>query len=203
MRALLELIAPSVCPACDAPRRERELLLCPDCRAGLRPRSWLGPLPTALAYERTAARLLVRFKFEHRRDGLAVLLAALERRAARLGGDVVVPVPRHPDRIRDLAADPVFELARALARSSGRGLTDGVLQRTRPTPPQTWLPRAARLANPDGSFAAHEGALRGRDVLLLDDVTTTGATLCAAARALRRAGPRRLVALALAGTPVL
>jgi predicted amidophosphoribosyltransferase len=96
----------------------------------------------------------------------------------------------------------VHALARALARRNGVPLLDRALSRARPTPPQTGLSVAARTRNVAQSFLAASGALRGRRVLLLDDVATTGATLLEAARCLRQAsGARRITLVALAGTP--
>jgi ComF family protein len=201
--ALLELIAPSVCPACDAPRRPGERLLCAACARGLRRMPTLRGVATALAYEDTAARLLRRYKFEARRDALPLLVAALADRLAEVRIDVVVPVPRHRARIREQGGDPVHDLARALARYRGLPLCDA-LRRTRATPPQTGLGPAQRRENVRGSFRASGGALRRRRVLLLDDVTTTGATLAEARRALAALGrgrPRGVLRAALAATP--
>ena len=202
MRArLLELIVPSVCPACDAPRSPGDTLLCPACARGLHAWPRLRGVRTALAYEETAARLLQRYKFEMRRDALAVLLEPLAARVGELSFDGIVAVPRHRIRVREQRGDPVHELARALARASGRSLWSRALRRTRLTPPQTGLDHSARRRNVRASFAARPGSLRGRSVLLLDDVTTTGATLAEARRALRAAQPRRVLAVALAATP--
>jgi len=201
--AWLELLVPSVCPACDRPRREEAPLLCYRCRAGLHALPRLRGIRTALAYEDTAIRLIQRFKFEGRRDALAVLLGPLLQRIAGLDFDGVVPIPRHPERIRAQGGDPTHLLARALARRSGRPLWGRVLRRSRPAPPQAELPAARRPGNVAGSFSARESALRNRRVLLLDDVTTTGSTLREAVRALRRARPRAIIPVALAGTPTL
>lgn len=199
--ALLELLIPSVCPACDAARRPGAPLLCAECAAGLSCLAQLGAAHTALAYRGTALRLLRRFKYEGRRDALAVLVEPLVARLRGLDVDGIVPVPRHPDRVRELRADPVHLLAREAARRLGLPLWDGILRRARPTPPQTSLALEARRANPLGSFAARAGALRGRRVLLLDDVTTSGATLGAASDALlAQAGARSVEPAALAGT---
>jgi len=157
---------------------------------------------TAIAYAGTGEQLIRRYKFDSRLDALAVLLEPLQRRLQALPPGPLVPVPRHPSRVRQQAADPVHRLARALARRSGRELCDRVLWRARPAPPQSGLGAAERTRNVLGSFAARAGALRGREVLLLDDVTTTGATLREAARTLReQAGARRVHRAALAGTP--
>jgi ComF family protein len=159
----------------------------------------LAGTATALAYSGTAANLLRRFKFDGRRDALRVLLEPLVARAAELPAGAITAVPRHPERIRARGADPLHTLARALARRSGRPFLGRALSRTRAVAPQTGLPHAARRANVRASFRAAPSTVRGRTLLLLDDVTTTGATLEEASRALAAAGAR-VIPLALAGT---
>ena len=162
----------------------------------------LGRTITALSYEGTSAVLIRRLKFEGRRDGRALLLEHLRERVEELLFDAIVPVPRHWRRIREQGCDPVHDLARGLALATGVSLRAGFLVRTRLTQPQTELRGAERRRSAAGTFGARSDALRGQSVLLLDDVTTTGATLRAAAGALRRdAGARRVVQVAVAGTP--
>ena len=200
--SLLELLVPSVCPACDRTRAAGELLLCPACAPGLRALSELGRVATAVAYERTGLVLLRRFKFEDRRDALRVLLEPLTARVRTLPADGIVAVPRHRRRLREQGSDPVWTLARALARRTGLEHLRGALCRTRPAPPQAGLRPEERRRNVLGSFRAR-GDLRGRRILLLDDVTTTGSTLLEAARELRRgARPRQVIPVAVAGTPL-
>jgi len=199
---LLELVVPSVCPACDVPRASGDALLCASCARGLRALSRLRAVHTAIAYEGTGMELVRRFKFEGRRDALAVLVAQLAPRVRELRFDAIVPVPRHLARVRSEGSDPVHTLARALGRRVRVPLLDNALARARATPPQTGLSIASRRANVAASFRARPGALSGKRVLLLDDVATTGATLIEAARSLRRAsGARRITLVALAGTP--
>jgi ComF family protein len=202
-RALLELVAPSVCPACDLPRSPGDTLLCGDCARALRPLARVRAVHTALAYEGTGMELVRRFKFEGRRDALEVLAHALVRRARALPFDAIAPVPRHLERVRREGREPTLALARALGRALGVPVLERALERSRATPPQTGLSVAARRANVAGSFRAGSVALAGRRVLLLDDVATTGATLVEAARALRAVPgpPRRIVLAAAAGTP--
>ena len=198
---VLELIVPSVCPGCDQPRAEGRPLLCGACAGALVPLAGLRRVHTAIAYEGKGGELLRRFKFQQRRDALGVLLDFLCERVQGRQFEGIVPVPRHPRRVRELGSDPTFEIGRSLARRTGRPLWDGVLRRSRPTPPQTGLGPTDRRRNVHGSFRARRAALRGRSVLLLDDVTTTGATLDEAAASLRKqAGARRVLRVALAGT---
>ena len=204
--ALRELTLPSVCPACDAPRHSGEQLLCPSCTAGLSPLDRLGEAHTVFAYEGTALRLLRRLKFEGRRDGLAPLARAAARTVARLRStgtsvDAVVPLPPHEARVRELGCDPVFDLSRAVAAACGLPLRADALARTRRTTPQKQLGSEARRQNLSDSFAARSGRLTGQAVLLLDDITTTGATLVAGGRELRdHSGATRVVLAAIAGT---
>jgi predicted amidophosphoribosyltransferase len=196
-----ELLVPSVCPSCDEARRSGEPLLCLGCVTGLVPLPHLGEVHTAVAYEATGLRLLRRLKFEGRRDGLETLAGLLAARIAPLRADVVVPLPPHRTRLRELGADPVHALARAAARLCGVRLAAGALVRTRATEPQKALPPDARRRNLADSFAARGHALAGARVVLIDDITTTGATLREGASALRAdSGAAGVLLAAVAGT---
>ena len=201
-RALLELLIPSVCPACDRPRAPGRALLCGACAIQLERWSGVGESLSVIAFRGVGRTLMHRIKFEGRRDALEVLMVPLIERLAPLPFEAVVAVPRHPDRIRSQGSDPAHALARELARRLGRELVENALVRARPTAPQSELRGDARRRNVAGAFRADPRALRGRPVLLLDDIVTTGATLEAAARALREQGrPARVWCAALAGTP--
>ena len=117
--------------------------------------------------------------------------------------DAVVPVPLHPRRLRERGFNPAALLARAVARQLGRPLASPtLLVRRRDTPSQTPLDREARRVNVAGAFRSEGPKNRGQETLLLvDDVATTGATLVAAARALRQAGYRHIDAICAARTP--
>jgi predicted amidophosphoribosyltransferase len=108
-----------------------------------------------------------------------------------------VPSTRRRNRARGY--DPAALLAESAARQFGLPAR-GLLARTRETTPQFELPAARRRANVDGAFAACASA-RGRVVVLVDDVATTGATLFSAARALAEAGAAEIRGLVLARTP--
>ena len=127
-------------------------------------------------------------------------LAALARSTAiASGADALVPVPSTRRRNRERGYDPAV----LLADETGRRLDTprrALLSRTRETPPQSALPAVRRRENVEGAFASSPRA-RGRTLVLVDDVVTTGATLFAAARALRAAGARDVRALILARTP--
>lgn len=113
--------------------------------------------------------------------------------------ELVVPIPLHPRRLRERGFNPAALLARNLSRAWDVPWNPVALRRLRDTPSQTRLDRDERQANVRDAFRA-----RGRQpahVCVLDDVVTTGATLEAAARALRAAGSTHVTAVCAARTP--
>jgi ComF family protein len=175
--------------------------LCDRCRATLR---FLGPVQSgapvwaAVGYEGPARALVGALKF---RGALAVAdpMAALMVAAApaeRLRG-ALVPVPLHPARRRRRGFNQAERLARALGRRTGLPVEDCLVRGGRNLR-QVGRDRPARLAGPAGSVRAR-GPVPARAVLV-DDVTTTGATLAACAAALRAAGSEEVTALVFART---
>lgn len=114
----------------------------------------------------------------------------------------VVPVPLHPRRLRERGFNPAALLATAVARELGSAVAPPtLLVRVRDTPSQTQLDRKARQANVAEAFGCRpRRTVAQGSLLLVDDVATTGATLVAAARALRQAGFQHLDAVCAART---
>jgi ComF family protein len=148
---------------------------------------------SAVAYTGVARRLVQGLKFQDRTE-LARSMAAW---MARAGGellaeaDMIVPVPLHRRRFFSRRYNQAAELARALSDLSGVAVDNGLLVRARSTRQQVGLAVSERAGNVRGAFAVAPPArerLRGRRVLLVDDVYTTGATVSAAARILKRRG---------------
>jgi len=119
---------------------------------------------------------------------------------------LIVPVPLHASRRRERGFNQSELLARGLVRALRRQnggaapqVARGCLRRKRATPPQTGLSVAARRENLRGAFeVVKPDEVRGRAIVLVDDVMTTGATLSACARALKRAGAAQVMGLTLA-----
>ncbi len=116
-------------------------------------------------------------------------------------GTVVVPVPAHPRRVRQRGFNPAGLLASGLARGLGLPLGPTALEARKQPPNTQGASRAQRLRRVRGVFRARPGALTGREVLLVDDVMTTGATVWAAAEAALRGGAARVEVAVLARVP--
>jgi ComF family protein len=130
-------------------------------------------------------------------------LAALMIRAIPpdIDGDLLVPVPLHPTRLRTREFNQSLLLAEQLGRYLKRPVSAAVLVRVLATDPQTTLTRKERLRNLRQAFAVRNAeSFAGRHVLLIDDVYTTGATLNECAKVLLKGGASSVSALTLART---
>jgi len=132
---------------------------------------------------------------------LGTLLGRSVRRAGlHLEVDALIPVPLHPHKLAERGFNQSIEIARWVARESGRPYDRASLRRTRDTRPQVGLPLTERLDNLQGAFAA-TGSLRGRRVAIVDDVVTTGSTARECAWTLRRAEAAAVQVWCVARTP--
>lgn len=120
--------------------------------------------------------------------------------AAAAEGAVLVPVPLHRRRLLARGYNQATEIAVALARALGLDCAHGAATRRRPVVPQSRLGARARRANVAEAFAVSH-SIRGRSVVIIDDVITTGATINALAAALLEAGAQDVAAWAVARTP--
>jgi ComF family protein len=155
----------------------------------------------AFAYGGPARAVLLALKHGDR-PYLAATMAPHMARAAGplLTPDVLlVPVPLHRWRLWRRGFNQAAVLAQALAKLSGAGIDLMALTRVRATPPSAGMGRAARAANVRGAFRVIDRSrVKGRDIVLVDDVLTTGATADACARHLNRAGARSVHVLTFA-----
>lgn len=149
-----------------------------------------GPLRTAIH----------RFKYSNVR-GLAVPLGRLAVESLLrydLPVDAIVPVPLHPRRLRERGYNQANLLATEIGKSRNLAVVDDVLVRVRSTMPQVGLSAKRRRENVKDAFRCTSATLQGHNVLLVDDVCTTGATLEACSLALRQVGVGLVWGLVLA-----
>lgn len=191
--------------------RLKTRLLCDAC--ALQVKKWPGyvilpgtdPLSRVYPAFVTDERLLVLIhllKFARRERIAPWLAAAMAERLPdfSVSGDskrIVAPVPMDPRAQRRRGFNQAEEIARTLARHWGLVIEPRALRKVRRTRPQSTLGREERLANLEGAFEADARRVEGADVILVDDLVTTGATLRACAAALGAAGARQVVAVAV------
>lgn len=201
--AQIRFIDDPVCARCGAPFAHDDYgagATCAGCMA--EPPAFESARAAAL-YDEAAHKLIVAFKHSDRTELTALLGGWLVRAGAPLfrEGTIVVPAPLHPRRLLGRRYNQAALLAAEVARRTGLACLPDALIRVRATPPQQRLSAAARKRNVAGAFAvnpARAPMLAGAHVVLVDDVLTTGATLSACARALKKGGAGRIDALVLA-----
>lgn len=191
------------CPVCAGPR-DPQRLVCAACRKKIESCTLHNPLLLegcvlfrAGRYAEPFRSLHLRFKYG-RETHLAGLISTLMlqcwlgRVSSRSMPDLVCPVPSTWVRCGMRGFNPAALLAARIASDCGIPMSN--LMRRRNGPKQTGLPHALRVRNVSGAFRVRPGVWRRRvpvakpRILLVDDVCTTGATLCEAARALRKGG---------------
>ena len=160
-------------------------------------------LRSAAFHDEAVRNLVHGLKYRDRTD-LAPMMAVWMLRAAEgtvERCDAILPVPLHRTRMFSRKFNQAAELARHMARQTDKPFLQGTLLRIRRTRQQVGLGARAREDNVRGAFAVakgHEGDVVGKRLVLVDDVYTTGATVAAAARALRKAGAADITVLTFA-----
>lgn len=223
LSVLAEMVLPQQCEVCGA--HSGNEAVCVDCAAGLQRAAVSAcvvcalPLPysgvcgrclkrppafdasrAALAYTFPVDQLVQALKYRHRL-GLAGYFSGLLAETGRsLEVDCVVALPMHARGLRERGFNQAQEIARPLARAWELPLLQGAVRRVRDGVPQASLNGTARRRNVRGAFSADSAQLAGKSVLVVDDVMTTGATLEAFARELKRAGAVRVENIVVART---
>ena len=197
----LVVLFPVSCPVCGGPGAAP----CPSCAAQLLP---APPLPcpagldacvAVLSYDGVGRELVARLKYRANRAALASVAAAMARRVEPHDVDVVTWVPTSSQRRHRRGFDHAELLARAIARALG--LPCRSLLRRRPGPPQTGRSLVERRRGPAFDVRRDVSRPSPARVLLVDDVVTSGASVTAAALALRAAGAAEVRAVVAARTP--
>jgi ComF family protein len=198
----LSFIDPPNCACCGFPFEfhQGEGALCGAC---LREPPDFARARSVLRYDEASKELILRFKHADRTGSAPAFAAWLQRAGAELlaEADVLAPVPLHWSRLLARRYNQAALLTRELARLTGKPVIQDLLVRRRRTASQGGLGAARRESNVSGAFRVHPrhaARIKGQRVLLIDDVLTTGATVSACSRTLRRAGAIAVDVLTLA-----
>lgn len=197
----VEPISQPICPRCGRAQIRAQQSLCSLCLADPHP---VLQLTRAAALHTEPLRTMIHHLKYEKQPELAeplvrYLLAAFAQAEWRQGRDidVVVPVPMFRERQKERGYNQAELLARHFSRATHLPFAPNALNRTHFTKPQVGLNARERQQNVEDAFVAHPN-VRGRTILLIDDVYTTGATLRSCAKALVEAGSFQVYALALA-----
>lgn len=198
----IQFVTAPVCNRCGVPvdydvGPETE---CPACIA--RPPRWKRAR-AAFVYDDKSRRLILDVKRAGRRDGLETLTRWMHLAGNELlaDADLIVPVPLHYTRLVMRGFNQSAWLAQGVGRRARVPVCVDAIRRTKRTPSQAGLSMRRRRRNVAGAFAIRNGRqslIKDRHVILVDDVLTTGATLNACVRALKKAGARQIDVLVLA-----
>lgn len=205
---------PPRCPLCDKFVKISDRS-CEDCEAGLHhleadaflghlPNVWLKRCRSRFAYDGKVRDAIHGLKYNERLDTVRFFASELLEELLKMGEfDIIVPVPLSPKRIVSRGFNQAALVARCLAKAAGARADMDSLRRVREVSPQVGLERNERIANIRGVFAVDDKNARyvaGRDILIIDDVLTTGATANECARVLINAGAKSAKALTVART---
>ena len=180
-----------LCYRCGQPSLgDLECRLCADWPAGL------SRVRSAVWLEGSARDAVHRLKYDGWTRASEAMAQAMRQLEPLTGRVSLIPVPLGRRRLRERGYNQSQCIANALGASAGVPVRIDLLQRLRETPTQTALTPEARHANVAGAF--HAGAVQGLELVLVDDVFTTGATLAAAGAALIAAGAARVEAVTFA-----
>jgi ComF family protein len=196
----IEWVASPICSCCGLVFESREGgdRLCGDCQTDPPP---FSRARAALVYDfdGPVGAAIKRFKFGRQLPYLPVLHSWLQSPACReltAAADLIAPVPLHPNRLKGRGFNQSLFLAQAFPELP---LDRELLLRVKETRPQVGLKPRERCANVKGAFvAADPGRVKGRNILLVDDLYTTGATVRECARVLKKAGAAQVDVLTVA-----
>lgn len=195
-RRRLPEITPALCPVCGKSQIHGQL--CPSC---VSQRPEIDGIRSPFRFEGLIRRAVHELKYRNLRAVATPLAELLNEYLAKnpMPGEVLVPLPLHPKRLRERGYNQSYLLARELGKLVSLPLVSDCLFKQRPSPPQAETATVdERRGNVAGAFSCRDERLKGKQVLLIDDVATSGATLSACAAALKAAGAGSVWGLTIA-----
>ena len=196
----VNFISPPICNVCGVPFKSDAVKshTCGECMKKKRHFGWARGV---LVYDDATAKAIHRFKYGHdttysRPFGSIMADYSLE------GFDLIIPVPLHIKRLRERGFNQSLLLANAIGKRQGIPVDPYILKRTRWTVPQVNLTGRERKGNVKGAFEVC-GDVRGKRILIVDDVYTTGATVSECSKVLKRSGAKEVCVFTLSRTAEL
>ncbi|MBE2218833.1 MAG: ComF family protein [Ignavibacteria bacterium] len=208
LRGFLNFVLPETCLSCGESTSENERYLCGNCSSKLEPYTdthpWQKEFVEAGIIENSISAywfregtpiqpLLHAMKYQKVRSAGRLLGEAIGRRIAGTapGFDYIIPVPLHKAKQRERTFNQSLCIAEGISAITRTAILEGAVNRTRFTSTQTKLNKAERRENVLHAFDAdpeHIEDIRGKRIILADDVITTGATIIECASVLKRSG---------------
>jgi ComF family protein len=187
------------CIRCSRPLVAEENF-CPSCSRG--DKIYFDLVSAPLLYEGATITMVHRFKFGRRADYADYFGALMSKECANLPDfDVIVPVPSDKAKVAERGYNQCDLLAKSLQSHLSKPICDVLITRA-DVPDQVGLTGAERRRNKQGSIKVKvPNGIKGRAVLVVDDVLTTGSTMSECARALKKAGATAVYGITLAITP--
>lgn len=189
----LSFVKSPICKKCGKEIADETMEYCEDCMSHRHAFEYGVAL---VNYDETARASMVQIKYKNKREYLdfygTAVAVRYEKTIRRMGVDAIVPVPVHRSRLRRRGFNQAEILAEILGERLGIPVIPDCLERTRKTLPQKELSAMERLKNLSGAFQAGQVPVGVKSVLLVDDIYTTGSTIEACSRALKKAGAERV-----------
>lgn len=211
---ILNCIYPPACALCDA-RVEEHGGVCNSCVPRLQrlegdanfvhlEKKWFAKARSVFAYDGKIKDAIHNFKYNERFDILKFLCIELGAQMKNFDEiDFVVPVPMHGKKLGHRGFSPVALIVKKIAKMENVPMLLTAIQRVKDVPPQVGLPREERIKNVKGVFVVSEkceAAIAGKNILIIDDVITTGSTVNECARALIKSRAKSVSILSIART---
>ena len=195
-REKLPLISPPICNKCGRPLTDENT--CPGC---IEEPVAIDGIRAPFLFQGVIRKAIHELKYRNLKAITLVLAGLLHDylRENPISGDVLAPVPIHPKRLRERGYNQSSLILRELSRKNGLPVIEDCLVRTINTPPQVRAASAReRRENIAGAFTCSNDKLKGKQVILVDDVSTSGATLNTCAEVLKEAGAASVWGLTMA-----
>ena len=195
-RNQLAIVAPPLCPLCGRPQLSG--ILCPSC---IKWHAEIDGIRSPFRFDGVTRLAVHQLKYRNLRTLAEPLAQLLNDYLVRypLPGEVLVPVPLHPKRLKERGYNQSALLAGELSKLNELPIIEDCLVRRQHTSPQAKTATVEeRRSNVSEAFICHNDGLRSRQVILIDDVATSGATLDACAQALKAAGAASVWGLVMA-----